>query len=510
MASFLKCFARGSSLNHGQKAPGTCWFASISHEPKPACSIKADTLKTDLFETSRIYLFNCDAVECRAFLSKVLKVLSKMSFDTKITSKQQQEYDFEKYHYHYFNFILLDIHFHLCSLDRACMHILAELRGYRCVTVLCNGTRIVSFENEQDLIDCFTSLNLERVNQFESYMPALCSNEFSKQVDQDQRELENDKAREVPNRLISQIENDNLHPDVKLEELYELDFPTFDKHNYPERRNDFWISAIHTCVELQFFVPSTAVQIPPRSNNVKNRSQKAFQVQVNVESRRNLSAITLLALKVPTLRSIEIAGEHAPILQQNLLKVLKDSPATNIKSMDIIVYLRDKAYFYVSDELLDIFNEKKLARMKVFLPNKASFYLLDKVVDTISKSIYLQKLEFEMKPMPYETEDWVKVCEFMGKLVKVAPTLIRPLEYIRFEFLYDGPCNLEFMTKARESLLRIEKIMSAMEDKHLQILDVLVGATMFEPRKRNCPVAMLPPDIFRALKTFLVSGEDMG
>ena len=56
----------------------------------------------------------------------------------------------------------------LCTLDQTCLHLLAKLNALGISNAeLGYGTKIVSFQNQDDLIDCFTKLQLISVNQSE-------------------------------------------------------------------------------------------------------------------------------------------------------------------------------------------------------------------------------------------------------------------------------------------------------------------------------------------------------
>ena len=228
-----------------------------------------------------------------------------------------------------------------------------------------------------------------------------------------------------------------------------------------------------------------------------------------MESHRDLSAITLLALQVPTLRLMLVSDGNMLAQHVKLLKALENRPAHS-RSLDMRMFgFRHRNDYIASADLLKIFNEKKLIRLTIRLSHdvsyEGSYKLLDKVLDTISKSVYLQELIFYLEEFTYEKEDWIQISHFMERLEKIAPTLVKPLRHVNFEF--HGWYSIYLMNKITMSQERITKIMKLMKDKTLLVIDVLVGAVMFDKSQTNNPIRLLPIDALRDLREFLFVDE---
>ena len=421
-----------------------------------------------------IRLVNCDKAECQIFLSKIVELWDAEDPTVKLRSENSFPYT-------------RGIALYLCRLDRACIYLLAKLCWYGYRPILCYGTKIVSFESAQDLIDYFTKLNLRHVCQMERIIFPPTNEEH---VDVAYG-LKSDKEFRNPRELYLD-ENGKLLADETKEAAFK------EVRKKREGRGIWHYPPVTTTIELFFEnTPEDLFQTIPApviKRATKRSNPTLFEVEVKQPSDRNLSAITSLALQVPTLQALTVADGILHPQHVYLLKALKDRPAARGSPLQITMtcYGFQDDYF-VSDDLLNIFNEKKLMRMTINLAHKSEYKLFDKVLETISKSLYIQKLQFIYKETPPTKEDWVKIEGFMKRLVKIAPTLVQPLVYVDDMF----PIYLHYdLTREVMTLqARIYKIMKQMNDKTLQIIDALVGVKVLDKYKTNNPIRLLPIDV---------------
>ena len=165
-------------------------------------------------------------------------------------------------------------------------------------------------------------------------------------------------------------------------------------------------------------------------------------------------------------------------------------------------------FFLVSQEMLEIFNEKKLICMELFFQSRNTYGVLDKVLETISKSIHLQRLSFIVEPI-HEKEYWIRLNRFMEKLEKVAPTMVQPLLMSSSNALTTAASTGKYRHKEplfKEFVERHDKIMKIMErmrNKNLLIIDAFVGVLVLGKCSMS-PIHKLSVDMFRKLREFLI------
>ena len=428
-------------------------------------------------------LVNCDEIECQDFLFKIVKFCDEDDPARKLMSDNDYLHS-------------RSIAFYLCRLDRACIYLLAKLRAYAYRPILCYGTKIVSFENEQDLINYFTTLELRHVCQMERIIILPTDNEHSDVAYGFKSEKEHRNSREL-----------HLDEDGKLlgHQKNQVDFKQVRKKW--EGRGIWYKPPITTTIQLFFYYKPDLFQeipVPPIKRATKGSNsnhQPLFQAEVKQASDQNLSAITLLVLQVPTLKSATVADGILHPQHVYLLKALKDLRPANGSPLQIQMSCTgSQDDYYVSDDLLNLFNEKKLTRMIINLVHKIEYKLLDKVLETISRSLYIQHLQFLYEETPPNEEEWAQIERFMERLVKIAPTLVRRL--LDVDYMFPTYIRNDLTPKVRRLHAQVCKIMALMNDKSLQIINVLAGVKVLDKYKTNS-IRMLPIDVLRELRNFL-------
>ena len=269
-----------------------------------------------------------------------------------------------------------------CTLDRACLYLIAKLQNLSCLVNLAHGTTIVSFRDDSDLINFFTTvLPLEMALQFEEEF--LNKDAIASELDSVV------EAEDKENNSFIYANNNGSH--VGLPKT-ESSATTETASGLEEEVMDSPQSVIPSmCVELHFGdLPDDAVDFEDLFTN--DDEQGTFHLEVN-EPNKHLSCVMALALRVPRLKMFKTLDGNVAGIRGETIEHLANRPAESVPlgiCVEGVEWLgndhhRYVPHFDVTQDLLDMFNEKKLRNMTVRLTCAEDSGLLDKVLNELVK-----------------------------------------------------------------------------------------------------------------------------
>ena len=375
------------------------------------------TFKNDVY----MHLVDCNEEVCRDFLSLLVHRLGQLSFKNSLGRKPS-------------------VCFYLCSLDRTCLYWLARLRPAWNVNVYFGyGTKIVAFENAKDLNDWFKLLCLNSVVQ----------------------------------------QDIHIHPDDEKEVLNRIQ-----EHKTGERRKIAERNQPDRHVKLEFgFGSKNETDMFVLWGLESIRRTGSFELGVNLGETNFLSPIAGHALQVPTVKLFTNSSGAFEPFNTTIVENLKQRPASS-EPLEINITRRCSngltntvvsRYFNVTNELLGIFNEKRLTCLDIDLSKSEVCCLLEKVLSVMTVSVHFERLYIDIRhPDPLEHN---AVYSFFNNLARqVIPRLVRPFELIinSQTILSQDPAISPFFPSIREIILGLDRL----RNKDLQNLAALVGAKL--------------------------------
>ena len=183
-------------------------------------------------------------------------------------------------------------------------------------------------------------------------------------------------------------------------------------------------------------------------------------------------------------------------MPDEILEGLKDRPNSSLPLIVHLDYRRNT--FWVTDEVLDIFNEKKLVEMHVNFDNQDGrlVHLLDRSLTTISKSIYLRSVVLRISDLARDSEYvWSELFRFLGGIFSIISRLVHPLDLRNLTMYPDSTsyrprlgqgqiidaAGLRRKARLQEQITQLSRAMDVLYDKNLHIISAFVSKNLLTP-----------------------------
>ena len=449
-----------------------------------------DVLDVLIDENCLVHLINCNENESRNFISALLELLKRLM--------DEDELKYQKFRYRKHQ-----VFFYFCALDRDCFYLLSKIPRCHYEIRLAYGTRIVSFRDSQDLIDCFTTLKLRKVTQD-------C---FPPEPSDIQSLL---KGKDVDTKWMDASYGVDICPESRASKAKAAK----NKDGKSQKIEIYAANVaelLQRCIELRFDNSATqfdnSIQVSHVLSSVctdaSQTQRSSFQVGIG-KHKTHLCSFLAIALQMPTLTELKSFGGFAEATSNEIVNALKDRPAASASCspLEIVVghppeHHSTINYFWATYKLLDVFHEKKLLSMYLCVNDEVDHRLMEAAVASILKSAYIRKLEIFVS---YPNDDTIpEVCDFLFDLTQLCPRLPRGF-YVDVKFSDElGWFDPLWRREINRSISRFDHTIDEMNSRELCILTDFVSTKVVASRRQS-PIRVLPVDIFRRLREFLTSG----